>query len=124
MSRTVAAAIAAFCALGTAACGGSSPSGPGAGDVVITIRATGPSPSEVTVPRGGRVTFTNGDSRAHAVSSDPIQTHTDCPALNEVGTLNPGQSRSTGTLDVARVCGFHDHNNETDPTFKGRIIVQ
>jgi len=105
------------------ACGGS-PSAPSGGDATITITATGPNPAEVRIAAGGRVTFTNSDVRVHAVSSDPIQVHTDCPAINDVGTLNPGQSRSTGALTVARVCGFHDHNNELDPTFKGRIIVQ
>jgi plastocyanin len=105
-------------------CGGSGPSSPSPGAVTITITAAGPNPREVTIAAGNRVTFTNSDSRSHAVSSDPVQTHTDCPALNDVGTLTPGQSRSTGVLGVARVCGFHDHNNENDPTWKGRIIVQ
>ena len=114
----------AGCAALLAQCGGSSPSGPGNGAITIEITATGPNPREVTVPVGSRVTFSNTDSRQHAVSSDPVQVHTDCPGVNDVGTLNPGQSRSTGVLNVARVCGFHDHNNETDPTFKGRIIVQ
>ena len=82
------------------------------------------SPAEVRVPVGGRVTFMNNDVRLHAMSSDPITVHTDCPAINDVGTLNPGQSRSTGPLTVARVCGFHDHINEFDDTWKGRIVVQ
>jgi hypothetical protein len=76
------------------------------------------------VPVGGRVTFQNSDVRAHGMSSDPVQTHTDCPAINDVGTLAPGQSRSTGPLNVARTCGFHDHNNENDPAYKGLIIVR
>lgn len=76
------------------------------------------------MPVGGRVTFQNSDVRAHGMSSDPVQTHTDCPAINDVGTLAPGQSRSTGPLNVARTCGFHDHNNENDPAYKGRIIIQ
>ena len=116
-------AIAA-CVVLASQCGGSSPSGPGGGAVTIEITASGPNPRQVTVAVGNRVTFTNTDSRQHAVSSDPIQVHTDCPAVNEVGTLNPNQSRSTGVLSVARACGFHDHNNETDPTFKGTIVVQ
>ena len=103
---------------------GSSPSGPGPGEVVVSISANGPSPVEVRIQRGGRVTFTNTDARPHAISSDPVQTHTDCPAVNEVGTLNPGQRRQTGELTIARVCGFHDHNDENNPTFKGRIIVE
>jgi plastocyanin len=74
----------------------------------VSITPTGVSPTEVRVPVGGRVTFVNNDVRPHAMSSDPITTHTDCPAINDVGTLSPGQSRSTGTLDVARICGFHD----------------
>ena len=73
---------------------------------------------------GGTVTFLNNDSRPHAVSSDPITIHTDCPAINDVGTLNPGQSRSTGVLTIRRTCGFHDHTNETDTRWKGRIVVE
>lgn len=53
-----------------------------------------------------------------------MQVHTDCPPINDVGTLAPGQSRSTGVLTSARTCGFHDHTNEFDNTWKGRIIVQ
>ena len=104
-------------------CGGS-PSGPSPANVTITISATGPTPIEVRVPVGGRVTFLNSDARPHAMSSDPIQVHTDCPAINDVGFLNPGQSGTTGVLNVARTCGFHDHTNELDATFRGRIIVQ
>jgi plastocyanin len=112
------------CAAALAGCGGDNPTAPPAGTVNIDILASGPSPREVTVAVGSRVNFTNRDTRPHAVSSDPVQTHTDCPAINDIGTLNPGQSRLTGALTAARVCGFHDHNNETDPTFKGRIVVQ
>jgi len=101
-----------------------SPSGPSPGNATITINAAGPSPIEVRVPIGGRVTFLNSDSRPHAMSSDPIQVHTDCPAINDVGFLNPGQTGTTGILTVARTCGFHDHTNELDPTFRGRIVVQ
>ena len=123
MRRTLNTILIVGSAIAAAYCGGSSTS-PGSNETTITITADGPRPAEVTVSRGARVNFMNSDVRPHAVSSDPIQTHTDCPALNEVGTVNPGQSRMSGILDVARVCGFHDHNNETDPTFKGRIIVQ
>jgi plastocyanin len=90
----------------------------------ITLSSTGVAPIEVRVPVGSRVLFVNNDSRTHAMSSDPIQVHTDCPAVNDVGTLAPGQSRMTGQLSAARTCGFHDHMNEFDNTWKGRIIVQ
>jgi plastocyanin len=88
------------------------------------VTASGVSPTEIVVSPGTRVTFQNNDVRPHGMSSDPVQTHTDCPAINDVGTLAPGQSRQTGPLNVRRSCGFHDHNNENDPAFKGVIIVR
>jgi plastocyanin len=106
-----------------ATCGGS-PAAPSPSNATITISAAGPVPPEVRVPVGGRVMFLNSDVRPHAMSSDPLQVHTDCPAINDVGFLNPGQSGTTGALTTARTCGFHDHTNELDPTFRGRIIVQ
>ena len=105
-------------------CGGGSATAPSTSSPTITYSTSGVSPAEVRIPAGGRVTFLNNDARPHAVSSDPITVHTDCPAINEVGTLNPGQSRSTGALTVARTCGFHDHTNEMDPRWKGRIVVE
>jgi hypothetical protein len=41
-----------------------------------------------------------------------------------VGLLNPGQSRETGNLVVARTCGFHDHENPDNNALKGRIIIR
>jgi plastocyanin len=117
-------AIFVLACLGTFVAAGCGSSTAPSSDVTITIRATGPSPAEMRVPVGARVSFVNNDTRPHAMSSDPIQTHTDCPPINDVGFLNPGQSRSTGALNVAGTCGFHDHTNELDATFKGRIIVQ
>ena len=108
-----------------AGCGGSGPSGPSTGaSVTVTLSATGVSPTEVRIPVGGTVLFINNDVRSHEMSSDPITTHTDCPAVNEVGTLAAGQRRSTGPLNTARTCGFHDHFNENDVAWKGRIVVQ
>lgn len=112
------------CGLLLTRCGGS-PAGPSdSAAATITITATGVTPAEVRVPLSSKVLFVNNDVRPHAMSSDPITVHTDCPAINDVGTLAPGQSRSTGSLTVPRTCGFHDHTNELDPTWKGRIIVQ
>jgi hypothetical protein len=30
----------------------------------------------------------------------------------------------TGTLNLARTCGFHDHNDEFNPSFKGLIVIE
>ena len=117
-------AAIALCALALGRCGGGPTTPTGDGTPTITITASGVTPTQVTVHVGDRVTFLNSDIRIHAMSSDPITVHTDCPAINDVGLLNPGQSRSTGVFDVARVCGFHDHTNELDPTWHGTIVVQ
>jgi plastocyanin len=106
-----------------AACGSSNPAGPSSG-ATVTITSSGVTPVEVHIPAGGTVIFLNNDSRPHAMSSDPIQTHTDCPAINDVGFLNPGQRGTTAALTVKRTCGFHDHINENDATWKGRIVVE
>ena len=81
-------------------------------------------PSEVRVLVGGRVTFVNQNNRAHDITSDPPHLHTDCPPLMDVGFIQPGQTKQTGTLNVVRTCGFHDHMQENNPDLQGRIIIQ
>lgn len=90
----------------------------------ITISANGVSPQSITVPVGSRVTFINNDSRAHEMNSNPHPTHGDCPPLDDVGFLAPGQTKLTGNLTVARTCGFHDHTQPDVPSLQGQIIVQ
>jgi plastocyanin len=112
------------------ACGGNtSPSGPAPSDPTpnpnrITITNAGVSPVEMVVSLGATVSFVNNDSRPHNMASDPHPDHSDCPALNLVGTLVPGQSRETGNLVVAGTCGFHDHDNPTNDALRGRIVIR
>ena len=123
-------ALAAIGAAGTAfafGCGSDSPTAPtGDGPIgaTITITASGVSPKSVTVSPGSRVTFTNNDSIAHDMNSDPHPEHTDCPEINDVGTLNPGQSRQTGNMNTVRTCGYHDHNQDTVVSLQGTITIQ
>jgi plastocyanin len=123
--------IAAVLALAFAACGGggSSPTSPSGNDgpiaATIVIDATGNvSPKDVTVPVGSRVTFTNNHNTGHQMASDPHPEHTLCPALNAVGFLSPGDSRTSSNLDTARVCTYHDHLNDTNAGLRGTIRVQ
>ena len=111
-----------------ASCGGSSPSSPTPtpnNPNVITIGSGAVvSPKELTVSAGARVLFVNNDSRRHDMSSDEHPDHLECPALNQVGLLNPGQSRESGNLVVVRTCGFHDHEDPSNNNLKGRIIIR
>jgi plastocyanin len=111
-----------------AACGSSTPSPsptPSPGDTArITIANNAVSPRNITVPRGSQVTFVNNDSRTHQMFSNPHPEHTDCPEINDVGFLNPGQSRLTGNLNTVRTCGYHDHELNTVLSLQGTITIQ
>jgi hypothetical protein len=58
------------------------------------------------------------------MASDPHPDHTDCPELNQVGFLSPGQSRETGNLVQVRTCGYHDHDLPNTVNLSGRIEVR
>jgi hypothetical protein len=68
--------------------------------------------------------FVNADSRSHTIVSDPVDLHTQCPVLNRVGVILPGESRESGSLTERTACGFHDHNDPADGALKGRILVE
>lgn len=131
MTRLVFAAAAAASILG---CGGGSssptptsptPTTPASNIATITIGADGRvSPSTVTIPRGGRVTMINNHSQAHDMSSDPHPEHSQCPELNQWGFLTTGQQRTSGNLNTARTCGFHDHNLPDNAGLKGTVVIQ
>lgn len=91
----------------------------------IVIQAGGAvCPSAITVSRGTQVTFVNQDSRGHDMFSDPHPDHTDCPEINQVGHLEPGQGRQTGNLVVAKKCSFHDHELFDNKSLQGTITIQ
>jgi hypothetical protein len=58
------------------------------------------------------------------MTSDPHPDHTDCPEINQVGTLTRGQTRETGNLVVTRTCGFHDHDDDRNTNLQGRIVIR
>lgn len=130
---TLVAAAAAAAAIAIAiSCGGSSsspsaPTGsctPSSSANTFVIQNNQVCPQSMTVTRGSQVTFINQDSRVHEMNSDPHPEHTDCPELNQVGHLEPAQSRQSGNLNVARRCGFHDHRNPDTAGLKGTITIQ
>jgi hypothetical protein len=114
------------------ACGGDSGGGQptqptpqtgGGTQPTITITANGVDPKEINIHSGQAVVFVNNDTRVHDMLTTPHLMHTDCPGINDVGSLNPGASRSTASLSVVRICGFHDHLNPDDQKFRGQINV-
>jgi plastocyanin len=116
-------------ACGIAACGGGGTTAPTpppqTNPNVITIGSNGVvTPKELTVAQGARVVFVNNDSRRHDMTSDDHPDHLECPPLNQVGVLTPGQSRESGNLVTVRTCGFHDHDNPNDRNLQGSIVIR
>ncbi len=132
-SGQIAAAAALALVLG---CGGSSPTspsgsgggasgGPGPSGATITIVNGGSlSPNTVTIGVGQSVTFVNNDTQPHQIASNPHPTHTDCPAINALGSIAPGQTKLTDAFSTARSCGFHDHNDPGNAALQGTIRIQ
>jgi plastocyanin len=137
----VAGAIALGALAAAAACGsggGGSTGGPSSVTVIsrstggtgpigatITMNSSGLSPSSVTITSGQSVTFMNNDSRSHEIASDPHPQHGSCPSIEAgLGTLTPGQSRSTQGFANAGRCTFHDHLDDANRNFQGTINIQ
>ena len=102
----------------------SSPMSPSEPEATISIGTAGVSPSEVRIDAWGQVRFVNNDVQPHSIVSDPVDVHTQCPPINQVGILQPGESRNTGTLNLPGTCGFHDHLDKANTAWRGRILVR
>jgi plastocyanin len=89
---------------------------------VITITSTTVNPPELTVSVGARVTFINNDVIPHDIFGGPEPARPDCPEIDAVGFLTPGQSRQTNPFLQARTCDYHDHAHSAH--VKGRIIIR
>ena len=121
--------LTAALAFAMSGCGGDSAGGPASpspnpGSVTITITSSGISPKSVTVAPGAQVTFLNSNNRSHEIVSDPHTEHSDCPQINQVGVIQPGNSRQTGNLNTVRTCGFHDRNQPSNSALQGSIRIQ
>jgi plastocyanin len=97
---------------------------PAPGQPVVTITAAGVSPQQVEIAVGGRVTFVNNNTQTHEMFSDPHPIHTDCPPMNDVGVLSPGQTKQSGVFTTARTCGYHDHGRPDNTSLQGRILIR
>jgi plastocyanin len=112
------------------ACGYSSPAAPDASTpsgpegASISITSSGVTPGAVMIAAGQSVTFVNNDSVPHNISSGPVPTYDECPSINRVGQLAPGQRMQTAALSAARSCSFIDLSRTDDPRWQGTITVQ
>lgn len=96
-------------------------------DRVISITAQGVTPRVLVVAPGEQVTFRNLDTVAHQIFSAPYLERSQCPALNQIGFLQPGESRVSGNFTVPGTCGFLDDvrpGQQLNRDFQGYVIVR
>jgi len=101
---------------GAVACGGNSSPPPPPSGAALTITAAGVSPNAITVPSGGKVTFTNNDTAPHQIAS------ADCGELASP-SLATGQAFSA-TLLGPKTCTYDDGLNPSAAAFDGTITVE
>lgn len=123
--RLLCGGVATIVAAWVMACGSSNsaPTSPSGSPPTITLTAAGANPSVTRISAGQQVRFVNNDTQNHQMNSDPFPGHLDCPPINDVAMLAPGQSKMTGAFPTMKSCGFHDHLNHDAKSFQGQILV-
>ena len=119
----VALGLAATAAILVACSEDAGPASPSTTTPTVTITADGVSPKQVRINVGDRVRFVNNDSVNRQINSNPFPAHDDCPPINAVDVLTPGQSKETDMMSLAGTCGFHEHLTEGAEAFLGEILV-
>ena len=90
---------------------------------VLTIAASGITPTVSHVSPGVPIRFVNSDSVPHLLVAAPELGYGDCPEMSALGTLAGGQS---GTVTLTRalvICGFHDAAGPTNRAFQGLLVA-
>ncbi|MBI2450868.1 MAG: cupredoxin domain-containing protein [Parcubacteria group bacterium] len=91
-------------------------------EATISIAASGFSPSNVEVAKGGKIEWKNNDTVDHQPASAPHPFHTDWPSLGNGQVLKPGEDFSITASEIGTF-QFHDHLNPVSPFF-GSITVK
>lgn len=89
----------------------------------MTVTAGGFKPQVLHVNYPVTVTFTNADTVPHTLASAPDLGWDNCPEMNAVGTLKPGQSTSVAFSEEDAVCAYHDAAQPSSTAFQGYIAI-
>lgn len=88
--------------------------------VSVSYTDNGFNPSTLRIKVGQTVTWVNDDTDLLQVASAPHPEHSDYPPLNDVGMIQPGESKSF-TFNEAGSYAYHNH---LDPDNFGQVIVE
>ncbi len=99
------------------------PSQPRDAAPLVTIAASGVTPTVSHVSPGVPIRFVNGDSVAHLLVAAPELGYGDCPEMATLGTLAAGQTGSVSINRALVICGFHDAAGPTNRAFQGLLVA-
>jgi hypothetical protein len=90
---------------------------------VVTIAASGVTPTISHVSPGVPIKFVNGDRVAHKLVAAPELGYGDCPEMAALGVLAAGQAGSVTLIRDQVICGFHDDAGPTSKAFQGLLVA-
>lgn len=89
----------------------------------MDITPAGVSPQVLHLDAPVTVTFTNTDQVAHRLEAAPELAYGDCPEMNRLATLQPGQQGSVTLSQHGFICAYKDAARPTDMPFQGAIVL-
>ena len=87
------------------------------------LEATGPNPREISIGVGEFVSFMNHEAVPYTLAGGAGPSQNDCPEVNAVGLLGPGEIRFTAPFPAAKTCDYHVPRGQA-VLFSGRIIIR
>jgi hypothetical protein len=87
------------------------------------ISSMGLSPDLLHLDAPVTVTFTNDDKAAHRLEPAPELGYGRCAEMEQLGTLQPGQSGKVTIERRAVICAFRDSAAPSNTSFQGFIVV-
>jgi plastocyanin len=89
----------------------------------VSITAAGVAPQVSHLNRGTPVRFVNNDSVNHRLGPAPELRYDNCPELDGLPNLEPGQSASVTIDRNGTVCAFHDDAQPATRALQGVLVV-
>jgi len=89
----------------------------------MKISAAGVSPDSLHLNAPVTVTITNDDAAAHRLDPAPELGYGACTEMEQLGTLQPGQSGEVKIERAEVICAFHDSASPANQAFQGFIVV-
>ena len=87
----------------------------------VSITSNGFDPATITIKPNKAVVWTNNDTKAHQVASDPYPSDNALAGFKSASAINNGQTYSF-VFNKAGSYSYHDDKNPS--TFKGTVVVK